>query len=260
MTLVAITREVSPSLERCELTHREQEPIDLALAMDQHRAYERALEALGCRLFRLPGSPDLPDCVFIEDIAVVLDEVAILTRPGAAARRPETPVVGATLETLRPLAEIREPGTLDGGDVLVAGRTLFVGLSTRTNGEGIEQLGRLAEPLGYRVQPAEVDACLHLKSAVTRIAERTLLIQPKWVDAALFEGWQLIKVAPSEPHAANALRVGHAVLYASAYPRTRARIEARGLRVLAVDQSELAKAEGGVTCCSLIFEGQRRRG
>lgn len=256
--MVAITREVSPNVGDCELIHVSREEIDAALAIAQHRQYERLLVELGCRLFTLPGDPDLPDCVFIEDIAVVLDEVAIITRPGAASRRPEIPVVRAALEPFRPLVEIEEPGLLDGGDVLTVGRTLFVGLSTRTNQAAIDQLVRLLGPHDYRVRPVEFQSCLHLKSAVTLVADQTLLIQPGWVSPENFVDFDLIPVDPSEPRGGNAVRIGDTVLYASGYARTRERMEASGLTVRTVDQSELEKAEGGITCCSLIFESNGR--
>ncbi len=258
MSIVAITREVSPGVERCELTHLERGRIDYELAVEQHRLYVDCLVELGCDVVQLSGDTELPDCVFVEDIAVVLDEVAILTRPGAASRRAETPAVRAALEPFRSLEEIREPGVVDGGDVLVVDRRLFVGLSTRTNESGLEQLSGLLEPYGYEVLPVEFDSCLHLKSAVTRVAERTLLIQQEWVDPGRFAGFELIPVDPTEPHGGNALRLRDTVIYADGFERTRGRMEAHGLKVCTVDQSELKKAEGGVTCCSLIFEGRER--
>lgn len=258
MSMLAITREVSPNLDRCELTYLAREKIDTGLAIAQHRQYQQCLVELGCRLFTLPGDPELPDCVFVEDVAVVLDEVAIITRPGVASRHPEIAAVRAALEPFRPLRHIREPGLLDGGDVLSVGRTVYVGRSRRTNRAGIEQLDRLLKPHGYWVQPIEFNSCLHLKSAVTRVAEQTLLVQPEWVSPKLFAGLETIAVDSAEPHGANALWVMDTVVYPSGFERTRKRLEASGLEVRTVDQSELAKAEGGVTCCSLIFDGQPR--
>ncbi len=258
MGRLAITRGVSPNLGSCELTHLTREEIDPALAVAQHRQYEQALVDLGCRLFALPGDPEMPDCVFIEDIAIVFDELAIITRPGAASRRAEIPVVRSTLGPFRRLTEIHEPGLLDGGDVLRVGKTVFVGLSTRTNQAALEQLEQILEPLGYRVRAIGFGSCLHLKSAVTQVADRTLLIQPDWVSPKCFPGLELIPVDPSEPHGGNALQIGGTVLYSGAYDRTRERMEAHGLTVRTVDQSELAKAEGGVTCCSLIFEQREK--
>ena len=159
---IALTREVSPALARCELTHLSRVPIDAALARIQHGRYEAALEALGCTVLRLPAAPDLPDAVFVEDTAVVLPEIAVVTRPGAASRRPESVATARALAAWRPLAFIEEPGTLDGGDVLRLGATLFVGVSGRSNASGIEQLRSLLEPLGYAVEAVSFAGCLHL--------------------------------------------------------------------------------------------------
>ena len=254
---IALTRPVSDSLAQCELTHLERTPIDVDRARAQHRAYEQALADLGCRVERLPAEPDLPDAVFCEDAAIVLDELALIARPGAPSRRPEVPSVAQALARYRDLAEIQAPGTLDGGDVLRVGRTIYVGLSQRTNSAAVEQMVALLSPLGYSVRGVPVTGCLHLKSAVTEVAPGTLLVHRSWIDAVPGTGCpldgSLIDVDPGEPFAANALRIGDAVLYAAAYPRTRARLRAHGIDVRTVDVSELAKAEGAVTCCSLIL-------
>lgn len=257
---IAITREVSPSIGQCELTHLAREAIDLDLARAQHRQYEACLAALGCQIQRLPLEPELPDAVFVEDVAVVLDELAIMTRPGADSRRPEARSVAAALAPYRRLAYIEAPGTLDGGDVLRVGRTLWVGLSGRSNPAGTEQMRALLAPLGYTVRGVAVDGCLHLKSAVTQAARDTLLINPAWVDAGAFDPMNLIEVGPAEPFAANALLLGESVVYPAAYPATRRRLEEEGIPVRVVDVSELGKAEGGVTCCSLIFRSDEREG
>ena len=254
--LVALTREVSPAIARCELTHLAREPIDVARARAEHAAYERRLAEAGCRVERIAPAPDLPDSVFVEDIALVLDELAVLTRPGAESRRAETPPVAAALTRHRAVVrQIEAPGTLDGGDVLVVGRDVFVGVSGRTNDAGIAQLAAILAPHGYAVRGVPVRGCLHLKSAVTRVGERLLLINRDWVPADAFGAFELIDVDPAEPYAANALLVGERVIYPTAFPRTRERLERRGVRVLAVEAGELAKAEGAVTCCSLLFTG-----
>jgi dimethylargininase len=252
--LIAITRPVSPSIDRCELTNLGRIPIDLPRAIAQHHNYEETLKSLGVEVFPLPAAPHLPDAVFVEDAAVVLDECAIITRPGADSRKPETGSVAQALAAYRILYTIQAPGTLDGGDVLVAGRSIWVGLSTRSNQPTIDQIQTYLRPYSYAVRGVAVYGCLHLKSAVTRLAEDTLLINPAWVDKADFQGMRFIEVDPSEPYAANALLVGETVLYQPAFPKTRLRLEAAGIHPLLVDQSELAKAEGALTCCSLIFE------
>jgi len=252
---VAITRDVSPAIARCELTHLEREPIDAARAARQHTAYADVLARLGCDVKRLPAEPDLPDSVFVEDGAVVLDELAVATRPGARSRRAE---VASLVEALRPYREVvavGAPGTLDGGDVLRIDRDLYVGLSSRTDAEGIERLRELVAPHGYVVHAVEVEGCLHLKSAATLVARDTLLVNPDWVERGAFGEREWIEVDPAEPFGANALLVGETVVFAEAFPRTRERLEERGIRVVGVDVSELGKAEGGVTCCSLVFGG-----
>ncbi|HVP38951.1 MAG TPA: N(G),N(G)-dimethylarginine dimethylaminohydrolase [Candidatus Saccharimonadales bacterium] len=251
---IAITRAVSPALGRCELSFVERRPIDVAAARRQHREYEACLEALGCGLLRLPAEAELPDSVFVEDVAVVLDELAVITRPGAESRRAECAGVAVALRPYRRLAAIQAPGTLDGGDVLAAGRHVFVGRSTRTNEDGITQLRQHLGPLGYAVEAVAVAGCLHLKSAATAVGPDQLLVHPGRVDPAAFAGLRLLEVDPAEPDAANVLRVGDTVVAATAHPRTRRRLSAAGLEVRTVDLSELAKAEGALTCCSLIFQ------
>jgi dimethylargininase len=250
---IAVTREVSPSLGDCELSYVPREAIDVAHARAQHRDYQRALEILGCRLLTLPAEPDLPDSVFVEDVAIVLDEVAVLTRPGALSRRAEVASVAEVLRRYRPVLAIEAPGTLDGGDVLRVGRTLYVGESARSNAAGIAQLRELLAGHGYAVQGVPTRGCLHLKSAATQLGDDTLLLQPDWVDRDRFADFHVIEVDPTEPHAANVLRIGDALVMPASFPRTRQRLLDAGFQVMVVDVSELQKAEGAVTCCSLVF-------
>jgi dimethylargininase len=251
---VAITRKVSPEIGRCELSYLQREPIDVGLAERQHLAYERCLADLDCTVTSLPSEPELPDSVFVEDTAIVLDELAVITRPGAVSRRPETASVAAALAPWRPLFHLGPPGTLDGGDVLVAGRRVFVGRSLRSDEAGYGQLRDLLAPRGYTVVPVPVRGCLHLKSAVTAVAADRLLVNPAWVDGSVFAGLGTVDVDPAEPHAANALRIGDSIVFPAAFERTRRRLEGAGIGVVTVDISELARAEGAVTCCSLVFE------
>lgn len=251
--VIAITREISPRFAECELTHIERTPIDLDLACAQHCAYVELLKTLGCKVIELPEEEDLPDSVFVEDTAFILPEVAVITRPGADSRKPETESIIRALTPLIELVHVREPATVDGGDILVLGKKILVGLSTRSNQKAIDQLNNLLREYGYSVTGVELHDCLHLKSAVTRVDDRTLLINKNWVDTSYFEGFDLIEVDPFEPHAANCLPVGGTIIFPTAFPRTRARLEERSYQVSAVDVSELAKAEGAVTCCSLII-------
>jgi len=250
----AITRAVSPALASCELSFVDRSPIDVARARRQHDGYCRALEAAGCDVIRLPAESTFPDSVFVEDIALVFDELAIATRPGVASRRGEGEAVLDLLAGLRALARIEAPGTLDGGDVLRIGRRVYVGISARSNAAGREQLRALLAPHGYTVEGVATRDCLHLKSAVTEVADGVVLVQPAWLqDVDAFAGFDRIDVDPSEPHAANALRIGDTLVYPDCFPRTAARLRAAGLQVATVDVSELQKAEGAVTCCSIVL-------
>lgn len=251
--MIALTRPVPSAIGDCQLTHIERTPIDLDRARRQHAAYEQALTTLGCQVERIAPADHLADCVFVEDTAVVVDEVAVITRPGAPTRHAEVDAVAISLLPFRELRWLGEPATLDGGDVLQLGRVLYVGTGARSNHDGVEQLERCLAVFGYEVRPVQKTGCLHLKSAVTALTADLLLVNPAWVDPAAFAGIRVMETHPSEPFAANVLRIGDTVICADAFPRTRARIEAAGLRTRAIDVSELAKAEGALTCCSLIF-------
>jgi dimethylargininase len=251
--LHALMRQLSPAIAQCELTHVARQPIDVARAVEQHAQYEALLRSLGVTVTLLPAQSELPDAVFVEDTAIVLDEVAVITRPGAASRRPECASIAAALQPWRPLEYLREPATLDGGDVLQVGRTLYVGLSSRSNQEAVDQLRELLGSLEYRVETLTVRGCLHLKSALTAASDSLLLLNPACCDPTRFPDAQVIETDPAEPGAANVVRLGESVVMDAAYPRTAARLKARGITVHTLDLSELAKAEGAVTCCSLIF-------
>jgi len=250
---VAITREVSSRFDECELTHIDRTPIDVNIARAQHHEYINALAALGCQIVELPAETDLPDSVFVEDTAFILPEVAVITRPGADSRKPETESIIHALSPYLPLVHVTAPATVDGGDVLVLGKNIYIGLSTRSTGPFLEQLQSLLDNYGYKVFGAEMHDCLHLKTAVTRVDDKTLLINKNWVSPSYFTGFDLIEVDPSEPFAANCLPIGDGIIYPTSFPKTRAILEARGYKIQAVAVDELAKAEGAVTCCSLII-------
>lgn len=250
--MIALTREISPYIINCELTHLAREPIDFDRAVDQHTRYERLLTSLGCTVQRLPPLPDHADSVFVEDTAIVLPELAIITRPGAESRRDEVFSVADALQAYRPVALIDAPGTMDGGDVLVIDSMIYVGESTRTNHDGIDQLAALAAPHGYRVRSVRVTGCLHLKSAVTRVADDLVLLNPDWVDKSIFTAMRAIEVHPAEPFAANALCLGEGIVHATGFDETSRRLQQTGIDVHQVEMSELQKAEGAVTCCSIL--------
>jgi dimethylargininase len=252
--LIAITRAVSPAIVNCQLSFIDRKPIDLATAQEQHRAYEKVLAKLGARVISLPAEPDLADSMFVEDPAIVLDELAVILPLGTETRRREASSLAEALSKFRRLEYVSLPGTLEGGDVLRIGRKLFVGLTRRSNAEGIRRLAALLAPHNYEVISVPVTGCLHLKSAVTCLGCNTLLANRAWFDPALFGSHEWIEVDPSEPHAANALALAGTIIFPVSFPRTRARIEAQGFSVTPLDISELQKAESGLTCSSLLFE------
>ncbi len=252
--LTAITRAVSPAIVHCELSFIDRKPIDLATAQEQHHAYETLLQKLGARLISLPAEPELSDSMFVEDPAIVLDELAVILPLGTETRRPEAASLAQALAKFRKLEYVSLPGNLEGGDVLRIGRKIFVGLTQRSNAEGIRQLAVILAPHNYEVIVVPVTGCLHLKSAVTLLGRNTLLANRAWFDAAPLAGHEWIDVDPAEPHAANALALAGAIIFPASFPRTRARIEARGFHITSLDISELQKAESGLTCSSLLFE------
>ena len=252
--LAALTRAVSPTLESCELTWVPREKIDIAKAVEQHHQYEQCLRELGLRVISLAAEPDLPDATFVEDPLVVVDELAIVTRMGALSRRGESESLAAAIAPYRPVRRIREPATLEGGDVMRIGRDVFVGLTTRSNEAGIAQLRADLEPLGYRVLPVRIHGCLHLKSACCSLGDRKILANAKWFDPAPLLEYTIINVAVDEPGAANVLRIGDTLLMPSCFAHTEEILRQEGFKIRTVDISELMKAEAAITCSSVIFE------
>ena len=252
--LTAIIRAVSSALAECELSFIERIPINMDKAREQHHAYEAALASLGARVVSLPEEPELPDSMFVEDPAIVLEEIAVVFPLGTETRRREAASLAKAIAEFRKLEYVTLPGTVEGGDILQIGRKLFVGLTARTNEEGIRQFRTIVAPYGYEVITVPVTGCLHLKSAVTHLGKNVLLANRAWFDAAPLAGYEWIDVDPSEPHAGNALALNGSLLFPASFPLTLARIEAKGFRVLPIDIAELQKAESGLTCSSLIFD------
>ena len=250
----AITRAVSPALANCELTFVDRQPIDIAKARAQHIAYEQLLANLGIHVHSLAAEPTLPDSMFVEDPVIVLDELAVILPLGTKSRQPEAESLAKALAPFRKLAYITAPGAIEGGDILVIDRTLYVGQTTRTNAEGVRQLAAILAPHNYAVVPVSVTGCLHLKSAVTCLGRNTLLANRAWFDTTPFARFRWIDVDPAEPHAANALAIADTVIFPASFPKTRVRIESAGFHVTSLDISELQKAESGLTCSSLIFK------
>jgi len=249
----AIMRSPSPALSCCALTYRQREPIDFDRAVGQHERYAAVLRSHGVDVRILPAEAALPDAVFVEDTAVVVDECAVITRPGIESRLVEVESIATALAIVRPIIRITAPGTLEGGDVLRVSRTFFVGQTARTNSEGTRQFAEIVQPRGYDVVAVTPSGCLHLKSAVTYVGDETVLVNPDWIDVRLLNRWQCIPVAPEEPYGANAVLVGDVVHVAASAPLTRRKLDALGFTTAAIDTTEFEKAEAALTCLSLIF-------
>ncbi len=249
--MLALLHVPSPRMNECVVSFVERQPIDLALVHQQHANYCRLLEECGATLTILRENSDYPDCVFIEDTAIVLDELAIIAALGAPSRRGEAAGVEATLREHRPIARIVPPAMLEGGDVLRVGKQLLVGVTTRSNARGIEALAALAP--GYTVIPVRVRGCLHLKSACSALPDGRLLISKDYLDLEPLAGFGLLDAPPQEPGAANIVVCGGRICMPSAHARTAELLSQQGFEVHSTDLSEFAKAEGSATCLSILI-------
>lgn len=253
-SILALTHLPSPRMAECELTHLARSPINVDHALEQHRRYCSMLRECGAQVITLDVNRSLPDCTFIEDTAVVLDEIAILTLPGAKSRRPEIVGIEPVLQKYRPIQRIEFPGTVDGGDVLCVGKRILIGVSSRTNSEGIKQFENIVRRYGYRVTPIRLKDCLHLKSACTALPDGRLIVNPSWLHAEELSDFGFVAVPQEEPWAADVLLLNGNVCVAAEHPRTIEMISKLGFPTRTTPLSEFAKAEGGVTCLSLVFE------
>jgi dimethylargininase len=251
--LIAITRTPGPELAWCELTHLERVPIDISQALAQHRAYRDALRDARFDVIELPSDSALPDGVFVEDTAVVLDELAVITSPSPPSRRGEWPAVEAALLPFRRIVRLSAEAFLEGGDVLRVGRTLYVGQGGRTTAAGLRALADSVRPFGYAVVPVRLDGCLHLKSACCALDDGSLLVNRAWLDAGAFSGLRLVDVPAEEPWGANILRLPGVTFVSAGAPRTADLVSSLGHSLAMLDVSELHKAEAGLTCMSLVF-------
>ena len=252
--IVALTNRPSPLLEQCQLTHLERTPIDHGVAIRQHEGYQTMLRAAGAEVCALDVNRAHPDGVFIEDTAIVLDEVAVMMSMGAESRRGEPAAIESVLRGYRPIERVALPATIDGGDVTRVGRILLVGQSSRTNRAGACALAAIAERYGYDTITVPVTGCLHLKSACTVLPDGRLLVNREWIDMQPLAPFDTVQVPVEEPHAADVALVGDRVCMAAEHPRTMELLESLGFEVRATPLSEFAKAEGAVTCLSLIFD------
>lgn len=251
--LIALTHPPTATLDRGERTYVARAPIDVARARRQHTAYRDVLRECGARVVTLDTNSEFPDAVFVEDTAVVLDEIAVMASPGAESRRGEVPGVELALRAFRELRRIQLPATLDGGDVVVADRTIFVGASSRTNEAGALALGAHTREFGYTVQRVPLRDCLHLKSACCVLPDGRLLVNPAWLDESALAGFTRVAIPRGEPFAADFAVVNGTIIVSESNPRTADMLRAQGFVVRATPLTEFEKAEGGVTCLSIIF-------
>ncbi len=251
---IGIINKPSLELMQCELTFLDRESIHYDIAMNQHAQYADALQQAGVDVHVFDKNQTSPDSVFVEDVAIILDELAIICSMGTPSRRGEIDEMKKIISQFRDnIHQIRLPATIEGGDVLRVGRTLYVGQSSRTNIEGIDALIDIVSAFGYRVVPIRVYGCLHLKTGVTALSDDTLLINPNWIDVEHFNEYKLIEVAPDEPWAANVLRIDDYLITNAAFPETAKIIRSSGFDIHEIDISEFSKAEAGLTCMSLVF-------
>lgn len=246
--LIALTNAVSPEIVAIY------GEVDYELAVRQQEEYCLALARGGARVERLALNGAYPDGCFIEDTAIVVDELAVVTNMVAEWRRGEPAAVESVLAGYRDIARFSDAAAIDGGDVLRVGRELFVGLSSRTNARAAEELKRILGPLGYRVTPVSVTDGLHLKSACTALDEQTLLVNPAWIGTEAFGEFELVAVPEDEPLAANTLRVRDTLFLQASFPKTIEMVRERHERTEVLDTSEFMKADGALTCLSIIFE------
>lgn len=251
---IAFVNKPTQAIGNCELTFIDRDPVHLQKALEQHSNYANALTQAGLKVVSIDINTESPDAAFIEDVAIILDEVAIVTSMGTPSRRPEVESISEMIAPYRYIIhKIQLPATIEGGDVLQVGKKVFVGHSSRTNQNGIKALTDLLNPHSYQVIPVSVHGCLHLKTGVTALNEDTFVVNPKWIDTSIFKENLLIEVAENESFAANVLRVGEKLIVNAAYPKTAEKIQKAGFRFDVVDISEFSKAEAGLTCLSLIF-------
>ena len=252
--LIGFTHAVSPNIPSCEITFIDRAPINYELAVRQHDEYCAVLKKCGVVVKRLSANLSYPDSCFVEDTAIVIDELAIVTSMGTASRRGETAAIEAELSKYRKIAHIQLPAMIEGGDVLQVGRKLFVGLSSRTNAQGIKELSRITEPLGYRVTPVNIKSSLHLKTACSAINDETLLVNPNWIDLEPFKGFNVLFTPDDEPWAANTLRISDITCLQAGFPKTVELVERLHHRIEILDISEFRKAEAGISCLSIILQ------
>jgi dimethylargininase len=251
--LVALTHVPSPNMQQYERTYVGDQTIDYELALRQHAGYQDALRRCGAEVVTLDVNRAMADCVFIEDTAIVLDELAVMMSPGAESRRGEPSGIEPELWHYREIERVSLPATIDGGDVVRAGRALYVGASPRTNAAGIDALRDIVSKYGYSVTAVPVQKCLHLKSACSALPDGRFLVNADWIDVSPLPSSMLMHVPSDEPWAGDVLVAGETIIYSDAFPQAGELLRGAGFATMPVSVSEFAKAEGGVTCLSLVF-------
>jgi dimethylargininase len=254
VTLHAITHVPPPALERGERSFVGRPPIDMRLAYRQHDSYCALLGLCGATVTTLDDNRDYADAVFVEDTAVVFDGVAVMASPGAVSRRGEVAAMERELSKYRKIERIALPATLDGGDVVVTEKTILVGASLRTNEAGARSMADLTARFGFRVTRVPLHDCLHLKSACCALPDGRLLVNPAWLDASPLANFELVPIPASEPFGADFAVAGDSVIVSETNPRTAELIHKLGFKVRETPLSEFEKAEGGVTCLSILFD------
>jgi len=252
--LVAITHVPSPNMHRAERTFVDDSEVDYELSLRQHAGYRGALEQCGAKVIVLDVNRTMPDCVFVEDTAIVLPELAVMMSPGAESRRAEPAGIEPALRQFREIRRIKRPATMDGGDVVVAGRTVYVGESERTNGDGVRALRETLAPFGYSVFGVPVRGCLHLKSACSALPDGRFLVNADWIDVSPLPGARLVDLPLEEPWAGDVLVIGNRIILSDSFPSTAELLASFDFETIPVAVSEFAKVEGGVTCLSLVFD------
>lgn len=248
-----LTHKPSPKIQECELTFLESEAIDYAKALEQHQQYCQMLTRAGAKVETVDTNIELADSVFVEDPIIVFDEVAVLTSMGVASRRPERNAMADYFSQCRKVESIELPAKIEGGDVLVVDKTIYVGRSSRTNQAGIDALSTILAPFGYQVKAVDVTGCLHLKTGVTALDSETVIINPSWVDSSAFKAFSWIEVPEDEPFGANIMNIAGTICMNEAFPKSLELVKAAGYRVDSVDISEFVKAEAGLTCMSVRY-------
>ncbi|MDH3216646.1 MAG: arginine deiminase family protein [Candidatus Krumholzibacteria bacterium] len=248
----AIVRGIPATFGRC-LRKDTLARIDVDRAKMQHDQYCQLLSTFKITVTRMAADDTLPDCCFVEDPVLVIDDRAIILSMGAPSRAGEGALIGRTLSAHKRVVNIRPPATLEGGDVLRIGTRLYVGLSERSNREGLEALRALVADDGFEVVGVELDNVIHLKAVCSYLGDSHILLCPGYLDESVFADYERIEVPAEEAYGANSLAINGKVLVAEGFPKTKMRIEKSGFETVACAMSEFRKADGGLSCLSVRF-------